>query len=299
MTVAATTVEQFIQLFRGRGDAYGSWDGGCVREPLTPTLFVSHLSGDTQIGVYTSVPTQAGPQCVWGCTDIDYDDYDEAALLRATFASIGIVSWVEKTRKGYHIWVFATGLVPSQDMRYLQLAAHQVAGTNPKEVNPKQLNVSANLLGNYVRLPYPHGTDQRRMLDNEGVTMSLEAFADQAFHSRNSPELIAEFASYYVPPATVQVDVGAPTADMTAAAQMLTPLGKVIWRDGPLEGRDRSTTLQHLCHESHKAQLQPADALMLLKDADQRWGKYSTRGEAGQTELLKLVQRAYGITLST
>jgi len=299
MLYSADTVEQFIQLFRGRGDAYGSWEGGCVRSALTPDLFTSHLSGDTQIGVYTSVPTAAGPMCVWGCTDIDYDDYDEAALLRATFASVGVVSWVEKTRKGYHIWVFATGLVSSQDMRYLQLAAHQVAGTNPKEVNPKQLNVSSNLLGNYVRLPYPNGTDQRRVLDNEGETMSLEAFVDEAFRTRNSPELIAEFASYYIPPATVQVDVGAPTSDMTAAAQMLTPLGKVIWRDGPLEGRDRSTTLQHLCHESHKAQLQPADALMLLKDADQRWGKYSTRGEAGQMELLKLVQRAYGITLST
>ena len=294
MTVAATTVEQFIQLFRGRGDAYGSWDGGCVREPLTPTLFVSHLSGDTQIGVYTSVPTAAGPQCVWGCTDIDVDDFGQADLLRATLASIGIVSWVEKTRRGYHIWVFATGLVPSQDMRYLQLAAHQVAGLNPKEVNPKQLNVSANLLGNYVRLPYPNGTDQRRMLDNEGVTMSLEAFADQAFHSRNSPELIAEFASYYVPPATVTVVVGEPSQEITGAAQLLTPLGKVIFRDGPLPDRDRSTTLQHFAHECAKAQLSPADALLLIRDCDLRWGKRYSERANGEQILLDLLQRAYG-----
>ena len=71
-------------------------------------------------------------------------------------------------------------------------------------------------------------------------------------------------------------------------------LGRAIFRDGPIEGRDRSTTLTHLAHECRKANLHPKDAMSLLEDADIRWGKYLARGEAGRLELEKLLVRAYG-----
>jgi hypothetical protein len=297
-TVEASA-SKFIDLFRGRGDVYGGWEGVCIKQPLSPAMFVSHLNGDHLFGVYPSVPTALGAMCVWGCTDIDYDDYSEADLLRNTFAAIGIPAWVEKTRKGWHVWVFAETLVPSEHMRNLQLAAHQVAGTNPKEVNPKQTNVTAKLIGNYVRLPYPGGLQERRMVDSAGETMSLEDFVNEAHATRVAPDLIAEFAGYYIPPPQVHAVVGVASGDMTLAAQSLTRLGFVIWRDGPLEGRDRSTTLLHLCHECFKAALPIEDALMLVKDADSRWGKFSMRGEAGLAEMLKLLRKAYGDTAFT
>jgi hypothetical protein len=35
-------------------------------------------------------------------------------------------------------------------------------------------------------------------------------------------------------------------------------------------------------------------ARVIVASADQRWGKYHLRGESGQTELDKIIQRAYG-----
>jgi hypothetical protein len=93
--------------------------------------------------------------------------------------------------------------------------------------------------------------------------------------------------------------VSAPSHDMAESARRLTPLGRTIFRDGPIEGRDRSTTLTHLAHECRKANLNPEDALSILEDADLRWGKYMMRGEAGILELQKLLVRAYGHIQST
>ena len=45
-------LEDFVSLFRGRGDAYGSWEGGCVRSPVSPQTFLDHLNGELLFGVY-------------------------------------------------------------------------------------------------------------------------------------------------------------------------------------------------------------------------------------------------------
>ena len=309
------TLDGFIKLFRGRADAYGGWDGKCVRVPVTPASFRRHLTDGDKFGVYpafnvtVALPTQLGqpavtePYCVWGATDIDYtDDPTDAYRMREVFDHVGVTAWVERTAHGFHVWVFFDKLVRSTDVRNAFLAAHQVADLPPKEVNPKQVALAVGQVGNYVRLPYPHyyttGITERFFVDNQNVILTPEAFVQQALANITPAGKAAELAAYYIPPPAPNVVVLEPTADMTTAAQALTPLGKVIWRDGPLEGGDRSSKLQHLVYESAKAGLAPGDALLLLKDADIRWGKYSTRGEAGQMELLKLIERAYGATPS-
>lgn len=290
---------QYITLFRGRGDAYGSWDGGCVREPLTDQTFREHLYGSTFVGVYPCVYYKGETRCVWGCTDIDYDNPDEAWMLYDAFKSVGVTSWVERTRRGYHIWVFATELVPASEMRRMFLAAHQVTGLNPKEVNPKQETLNAGQLGNYVRLPYPNdGTGQRMMIERDLTPIPMTEFLDKAHSQLVLPETITKLADYYRPP-VITYTASAPSYDMAESARRLTPLGRTIFRDGPIEGRDRSTTLTHLAHECRKANLNPEDAMSILEDADLRWGKYMMRGETGRLELQKLLVRAYGHIPST
>lgn len=290
----------FVTLFRGRGDCYGSWEGGCIKEPLTETLFTKHLTTGPHIGVYPAVHYQGRSHVAWGCTDIDYDDYDEAHRLQRAFAAVGVKAWTERTRKGWHIWVFATTLVPAEHMRHMFLACHQVAQSNPKEVNPKQTNLLPNQVGNYVRLPYPAGdaAEQRYIVESDR-RLPLSEFLSAAMSQRVTPDTIADLATYYIPPTAVAREVLAPTNDMTEAARLLTPLGRTIWREGPLEGRDRSTTLAHLAHECAKAGLSIGDSMMLLEDADTRWGKYLIRGEHGRIELEKLVHRAFGSIPST
>ncbi len=290
----------FVTLFRGRGDAYGSWEGGCVRSPLTPDHFKNHLATGPFIGVYPCLSHNGQTQCVWGCTDIDYDAPEEAWSLHDTFQAVGVPSWVEKTKRGYHIWVFATELLLAGDMRRMFLAAHQVTGLNPKEVNPKQEKLANGQLGNYVRLPYPdYGNGVRYMVDRQGNKISLSDFVPEAIATRVTPTKVAEIADYYQPPKVATITVGAPSHDMAQAARQLTPLGRAIFRDGPIEGRDRSTTLTHLAHECRKASLNPEDAMSILEDADLRWGKYLMRGETGRLELEKLLVRAYGHTQSS
>lgn len=305
-----TVVDDFITLFRGRGDCYGAWEGGCIRQPLTRPVFEAHLGQGPHIGVYPGVVNNGETLVVWGCSDIDYDGWDHAKRLHDTLAAVGVTSWCERTVKGWHVWAFAERLIPAVDMRNMFLAAHQVAQVPPKEVNPKQTDLSNGSVGNYVRLPY-HGwnewgaaelaggvTNPRRVVDTvEGrhVFLSLEDFLRRALDSRVTPEKVAEVASYYVEPPAPEFEAMPELGDVGVAASMLTPLGKVIYRDGPIEGRDRSTTLTHLAHECHKANLAPGDALKVLEAADWKWGKkYVTRRDGGFQELSKLVRRAYG-----
>lgn len=292
--MVADVLADFITLFRGRGDCYGSWDGGCVREPLTEDTFKQHLEGNKWIGVYPAFNHKGETLCIWGCTDIDYDNPDHAWLLHDAFEAAGVTSWVEKTRRGYHIWVFATDLVSARNMRRMFLAAHQVADLPAKEVNPKQETLAQGQVGNYVRLPYPnHDKPERIIIRRDGQMEWIQDFVHEALKNRTNPETIERLAGFYKPP-VVNYTAGVPSHDMTEAARKLTPLGRTIFRDGPIEGRDRSTTLTHLAHECRKANLHPKDAMTLLEDADIRWGKYLARGEAGRLELEKLLVRAYG-----
>lgn len=295
------TVKGFITLFRGRGDCYGSWDGGCVKENLTPAHFKRHLDEGPHIGVYPCVPHKGNTMCVWGCTDIDYPSMDDAMLLRDALSAVGVTAWVEKTRRGFHVWVFATELIPAKDMRRMFLAAHQVTELNPKEVNPKQETLLPSQVGNYVRLPYPAAGNygERLIVSDDGTPISIIDFVDRALEARTTPDLIAKLASHYQPPQLITAGLLPPSETLSETVRLLTPLGRAIFRDGPIEGRDRSTTLAHLAFECRKASLNPADALRILEDADLRWGKYMTRGSTGQKELAKLVDRAYGNTQSS
>lgn len=289
----------YVSLFRGRGDVYGHEEGRCVKEPLTHEVFVGHLDGThLPIGVYPIVPLRGGFHVVWGCTDIDIEDLPMARRLQQALAAAGIVSWVERSRsKGYHVWVFSAGLVTAADMRRMLLLAHQVAEVPAREVNPKQEFLSGGNYGNYVRLPYPDcydaSTDKRRVLDEYNQPMPFDKFVLDAHANRNQPELITQLASMWVPPApTIAVRNIQVCESVEDALARLSPLGKVIWRDGPLEGRDRSSTLTKLAHECVRSGMNPSETKVLITDADLRWGKYHMRPN-GEYEIDKLVTRVF------
>lgn len=264
--------------------------------PLTEDVFRKHLTTGPFIGVYPSLPHDEGAACVWGCTDIDYDDGGvDAGSLHDALEAVGINSWVEKTRRGWHVWVFATTLTPAWAMRNMFLAAHQVVGLNPKEVNPKQTVLQHGQLGNYVRLPYPAGADAtERIMYDQGQPLGLEDFLYRACETQHTPADILRVAEYYSEPVTQEVVIQSTDSSITEITRHLTALGWTIFQQGPLEGRDRSTTLAHLTHECAKSGITAGEALKILEDADLRWGKYLARGMRGQQELEKLVLRAYG-----
>lgn len=292
-------LDDFVKLFAGRSDCYGAEHGGCVKEPLTKETFRNHLTDGPYIGVYPAVPRGIHPSvCLWGCSDIDVEDLDSARLIQRTLDMVGVVSWVERSRsKGYHVWVFASAPVPAEDMRRMLLVAHQVANYPAREINPKQSNVSASKVGNYVRLPYPNSfvndPIRRVILDDQDQPFLLETWLPLAMKSRTDPAKITELAKLYVPPPQqhIVLDFGT-TESLDDALRVANPMIRTIWRDGPLPNKDRSSTLMFLAYACQEAGMTPSMCHVVISDADRRWGKYTSKGQL--EELDKIVSRAFG-----
>ena len=245
---------RFAALFRGRSDAYGSEEGGCVKTSWDTQLIRRHLNGVTPIGVYPMFQLNGEWMCLWGCSDIDIDDLQGARSIQEALRAAGVVSYLERSRsKGYHIWVFAAEPVPAANMRRMLLCAHQVADYPAREVNPKQETLASGQYGNYVRLPYYKALDMsdshRRILDDTGTALPLDEFISVALKGRTPIETINHLASLWKEPVAshtvINMNQSVAVAD---ALTQLSPVGKVIWRDGPLPNKDRSTTLAKLGH---------------------------------------------------
>lgn len=294
-----------MTLFRGRGDVYGHDEGRCVKEKLTPEVFQKHFT-EAPIGVYPMVPHDNDYYVAWGCSDFDTTDaMDNAIKLHDALMEAGVTSWIEKSRsKGFHVWIFADRPVLAVDMRNMLLMAHQVAEVPATEVNPKQVTLRHGQYGNYVRLPYAHVddlyTDKQRIIprdkiNNSGTPMHLTEFVRNALDNRVPDIRIREIAGMYIPPVVMPTAVNTNheyDATLDEAMHSLSPLGKVIWRDGPLSGKDRSTTLAKLGHECVRSGLNPSQTKTIVRTADKRWGKYHMRPN-GELEIDKLVVRVH------
>jgi hypothetical protein len=299
MTTETMLDSRFASLFRGRTDAYGSEEGGCVKQSVTLELFGDHLLGGEPIGIYPLYKSGGEWMCVWGCSDIDVDDINAALSIKEALGAAGVTAFVERSRsKGYHIWVFADQPVPAAAMRRMFLCAHQVAEYPAREVNPKQESLSDGQFGNYVRLPYWNASDKsaihRRVLTDDLTPMPLAEFIGRAYATKTPAETIKRLAGYWKPPTPqrqVRVDLNVPES-LADALRLLSPLGKVIWRDGPLPERDRSSTLTKLAYECVKSGMSPSECKVVLVDADRRWGKYHLRRN-GDLEIDKLVVRVF------
>jgi hypothetical protein len=299
--------QPYITLFRGRGDVYGHNEGRCVKEQLTNDVLQKHFSGEAPIGIYPMVPHFEQFYVAWGCVDFDTADADQNAVkLHDALMEAGIVSWIEKSRsKGFHVWVFAEQAVLAEDMRNMLVVASHVAETPTTEVNPKQTTLKAGQYGNYVRLPYPNlddrQTDKQRIFHKKDVEsgsfnnpMVFSDFVESAISLRTPKETIQRISSMYQPPKQTEPVKHDYVYDATLseAMQILSPLGKVIWRDGPLAGKDRSSTLAKLGHETVRSGLNPSQTKIVLMTADKRWGKYHLRHD-GELEIDKLVVRVH------
>jgi len=285
--------ETFMSLFGGRTDAHGTWEGGSKKSPVSYETFAKHLYGEELIGIY---PLTDGSTVRWGCSDIDIDDLDSARNLQLAFGMKSIPSFVEKTVRGFHVWVFANDWIPAPIMRRAFLSAHEVIGLPPKEVNPKQEEV--NGLGNYVRLPYPGGIDyipeNRYMLFKKDDTpMTLKQFLESAQESRVNINLLRPLAEKHRPKNRAVLDQLQTSASVQEALTHVNAFVKNIWRNGPFESRDRSNTLCKMVHKMQEQGTPMNMAYIILADADKRWGKFHLRTDCVE-QLVKIVEDIYG-----
>lgn len=284
-------IETFYDLFRGRTEAYGTWEGGCQRSPANIEAFKRHLYGEELIGIY---PLTDESTVRWGCSDIDVDDLDMAYNLSVALKVKGIHPFIEKTKRGFHVWVFANDWVPAPVMRRAFLAAHEAVGIPAKEVNPKQEECTG--LGNYVRLPYPDGMnrlpDARYMLGDDEQPIGLSEFLDKALLSRVNVHMLAPLAELHKPRSVFKLHTP-PSQDVRVSLLGADALVRYIWKNGPSEKFDRSNTLVRLAYKCKDAGMSPEDAYVVVTDADKRWGKFHLRPDV-EEHIAKIIARAYG-----
>ena len=286
-------IETFMLLFGGRTDAYGTWEGGSVKSAVSYNSFARHLYGEELIGIY---PLTDGSSVRWGCSDIDVDDIDSARNLQTALKIKSINSFVEKTRRGYHVWVFANDWVPAAVMRRAFLSAHEAINLVAKEVNPKQEEATG--LGNYVRLPYPGGIDnipenRYMLLDKDDSPMPLKDFIKEAYATRTNINLLSPLAEKHKPRSKVHFNNLAISANVNSSLDKVNGYIATIWRNGPMEGNDRSNTLIRMCHYMFEYGTPINDAYTILVDADKRWGKFHLRPDA-VVHLTKIIEDCYG-----
>lgn len=285
-------LSKFIELFSGRTDAYGSWEGGCVKHAVTQDLYMAHLLGDIGFGTY---PVDENNMTRWGCSDIDVPDLDAVRNLQTALSVKQVHTWVERTRRGYHLWLFSTEPVHASVMRRCLLAAHQVCEYPAKEVNPKQEVVTSGY-GNYVRLPYFGGWEkmptERVVLDDDDTPLTLQQFVDMAHAERTAPNWIGEVAERWTPPVPIARPSFSKALPLNSLVYVMSSYSHKIMSEGPLEGSDRSSTLVRLAYRLRSDGLQPAEALTVLIEADKKWGKFYGR-EDGIHHLESIVMKAY------
>ena len=285
-------IEEFMELFQGRTDAYGTWEGGSIKEPTNYKSFARHLYGEELIGIY---PLLDNSTVRWGCSDIDVNEIDLARNLQLALQLKGIPAFLEKTVRGFHVWVFASEPVQAAVMRRAFLSAHEAINLAAKEINPKQETTTG--LGNYVRLPYPAGMaqspDARFMLDDYDEPIELGTFLSEALENRVTAEQLIPIAELHHPKMKATLEMGTIRASVEEALTHCNEYIKAIWKNGPLPGNDRSSILCMMTHRMLEHGVPIGVAYVVLEDADKRWGKYHLRDNV--TEMLTdIIERIYG-----
>ncbi len=112
-------LHRFINLFISRRDDYAVqqetgryWR---ANRPLAFSTVKRHLLGVETIGTYV---IDEGGQCRFAVFDADTDEGKAALIqLEQRFAQEGIPSYLEGSRRGCHLWVFCSRLIPASQLR--------------------------------------------------------------------------------------------------------------------------------------------------------------------------------------
>jgi hypothetical protein len=149
--LAKSLASTFIQ----RWDLYAKQlDDGryiCVREPLDESLIVAHLEGQITLGAYV---LDQNSQARYLVIDADDDQsMSELADIGGWLADEDMPVYLEKSRRGGHLWVFFESPLPGVDVRSFGaglLAYHDLADI---ELFPKQDRLNSGP-GSLIRLPF-------------------------------------------------------------------------------------------------------------------------------------------------
>jgi len=134
----------------GRQDDYAVQhrDGHYTRafRPLSPTVLAAHLAGEMTIGTYVR---DAQGSCRFAVFDADQEDgLARLTNLQAEFAREQVPSYLERSRRGGHLWLFFREPVSAEHVRAWLWPIAQLQGL---ELYPKQGRGEG--MGSLIRVP--------------------------------------------------------------------------------------------------------------------------------------------------
>lgn len=191
--------DRFANLFRTDNPAKGQTEVDpetgdkehwTVTRPASPDDYARHLAGD---GPRLGIPmVDPATDTVWfGGIDLDALDADHAARA-SEVADAGLPLVVCRSTSGaLHGYLFLSEPTPAVTVKgRLEEWATGLGWTNPDgrpvEVFPKQTELSAGGVGNWISLPYYGPDGHQRAVTAEGEELDLPAFFDHAEAARVS-----------------------------------------------------------------------------------------------------------------
>jgi hypothetical protein len=200
----------FMLLFDGRHDAYGTGKGQWIKRPPGSEQYMDHLEGRGHgLGI---APLLDDGTVRFAAIDLDEPDFDAAAEMQKLL-SFG-TTWVEKSRSGNaHVWAFFDDPIEAWIARGVLREVTAAMGKPSVEIFPKQDKLLEGMVGNYINLPY-HG-DQRPIMrvkpeqfndswypdeqaarEREAKFYNVDEFLEYALADLNMPDVWAKRARW-------------------------------------------------------------------------------------------------------
>lgn len=123
----------------------------CIRKPLSLDHIFAHLSGFLTLGGYV---LDQKSQARFVVLDADDENgYSRLKFVAGKMSDDDIPSYLEKSRRGGHLWIFLPGAVMGKNVRVFGQGLLQAYDCEDVELFPKQ-DTSRDGPGSLIRLPF-------------------------------------------------------------------------------------------------------------------------------------------------
>lgn len=215
MAVSPILLERFTSLFDGNRSAYGTFktngreneegklegNARTERGDVAPR-YALHLEGKESLGI---VPINQDHKCVFGVIDIDnYKEHVTDVEQRVQAHNLPLTVFRSKSG-GAHLYLFVKEFVSAKWMQETLTFFGIVLSQKNVEIFPKQTELEAGNVGNWINLPYFGGDDDEyRYAVINGERQTIAGITKELIENRKTKEqideLVKEFPHKDAPP---------------------------------------------------------------------------------------------------
>lgn len=133
------TLDLFIGAFSAHADAYVEDSRRHIEAPLTRDVLVTAMRTRHAISGYMARAGANGHETHIGAVDFDHAEEGAPEQVRATLAGMDVPTLLVQSRRGAHLWVQSSDMIPAYKMRrFLEHAVKLTGDIEGYEVFPKR-----------------------------------------------------------------------------------------------------------------------------------------------------------------